>query len=297
MPVYTKDFPELLEPGLRAIWGMEDRAWAEEYSQIFEQNDTNKETEKDFGLSGFNLAVQTAEGAPVTYDTVYRTYSKSYTQIKYTLGFIVTREMYEFDQYRQMRQRPKALARSMNETIEVYAAAILNNSFSSATAADAVAICSASHPYKGGTWSNLLSPGADFDVTSLEQMYILIGGFINDRGLTYRAMPQKLICSTSDAFMADQVMKSAQLPGTANNDINPAQNSLPKGKVVSHFVSDTDAWWIQTDAPNGLLFFWSRRKEFTNDSDFDTENAKYKSTMMFVAGCTDPRCIVGSAGG
>ncbi len=291
MPVYTKDFPELLEPGLRTIWGSEDRVWPEEYSQIFEVGDTNKATETDFGMSGFGLAKEKGEGQPIEYDTVYRTYKQTYTALEYALGFIVTRIMYEDDLYRQMKQRPQALARSMNETVEIYAANILNTSTSTTKSADASYLCVTTHPYKGGTWSNVLAPAAELDVTSIEQVIIGIGDFVNDRGLKYRATPQRLIVSTTNSFQANQLLKSAQLPGTANNDINPIQNIMPKGTFVGHFLTTPGSWWVQTDAPNGLLFFWKRRKDFANDSDGDTQNAKYMSTMRFVAGVTDPRCI------
>ena len=290
MPAYTKDFPELLEPGLRTIWGMEDRAWQEEYSQIFEVGNMSKATETDFGLSGFGLAVQKGEGEPITYDTVYRTYKQTYTALEYALGFIVTRIMYEDDQYRQMQQRPKALSRSMNETIEIYAASLLNTSTTATKGADASYLNVTTHPYKGGTWSNILNPTADLSVTSLEAVLVGIGDFVNDRGLKYRCMPQRIITTPTNSFQANQLLKSAQLPGTANNDINPVQNIMPKGTLVSHFLTSASAWWVQTDAPNGLLFFWRRRKDFANDSDGDTQNAKYMSTMRFVAGVTDPRC-------
>jgi len=297
MPIYTKDMPELLEPGLRTIWGTEDRAWAEEFSKVFDIQSTVKATETDFGLSSFALAVAMGEADPITYDTVYRTYKQTYTAILYGLGFIITRVMYEDDQYRQMNQRPKSLARSMNETVEIYAFDILNNCFATNKSADASYICSTTHPYKGGTWSNRLDPSADLDITSYEQSLIGIGEFVNDRGLKYRAMARKLIVSPANAFMADQILKSAQLPGGANNDINPAQGTMPEGVFVGHFLTDSDAWWIKTDAPNCLNFFWRRQKEFANDSDFQTDNAQYKSTMRFVAGCTDPRGIYGSSGG
>lgn len=298
MPAYTTNFSELLEPGLRIVFDHSDKEWPEEWSRIFERVDTKKYQEHDFFTSGFGLAPVKTEGSSVSYDTVYRGYKKTYTQVVYGLGFTITREMYEFDQYRHMNQKPKALARSMNESTEILCANILNNAFTSGTGADAVVLCSASHPTAtGGLWSNLMSPGADLSVTSFEAALIAVGAFIDHRGLKYRAIPQMLVVSTTEAFQAEILLKSAQLPGTANNDMNPARGILPKNYIVNHYLTDSDAWFLQTDAPNGLLTFWSRGKEFGRDNDFDSDNAKYKSTMAFAVGWTDPRCIYGSAGG
>lgn len=297
MPVYTTDFSELLEPNLRIVYDQEEKAWEEEWSKFMTIETSTKATEKDFSTTGFGVAQEYAEGESVPFDTVYRGWSKTYTHVQAGLGFIITRIMYEDDQYRHMKQKPKALSRAMNEYLEIMNANILNRATTAGyTGGDGIVLASASHPtIAGGLWNNVMA--ADLDVTSLEQAFIGIGNFINERGLKYKCKPMKLLCSTSDAFQADIVLKSAQLPGTAYNDINPAQNSIPGGKVVLHYLTDTDAWGLQTDAPNGLLFFWRRRKEFTNDTDWNSDNAKYKTSMRCSSGWTDPRCIYWSTGG
>jgi S-adenosylmethionine/arginine decarboxylase-like enzyme len=297
MPVYSSDFSELLEPTLRVVYDQEEKAWETEFDKFMTIESSSKAVETDFSTTGFGVAQDYADGAGVPFDTVYRGWKKQYTHVQAGLGFIITRIMYEDDQYRHMKAKPRALARSLNEYVEILCANILNRATSgSYLGADGVALASSVHPtIAGGTWSNTQS--ADLDVTSFEQSLIGIGNFINERGLKYKAKPQQLIVSTSDTFQAEIILKSAQLPGGANNDFNPAKGILPKGTLVLHYLTDTDAWGVTTDAPNGLLFFWRRQKEFTNDTDWNSDNAKYKGTMRCSAGWTDPRCIHWSPGG
>ena len=298
MPVYTKDFSELLEPTLRVVYDDTDRAWAPEWDKVFTVENSSKAAETDFSTTGLGLTQAYAEGEDVPFDTVYRGFKKVYTHLQYGLGIIITRIMYEDDQYRHMRGKSQALARSANEAIEINCANILNRAFNSSyTGGDGKELCATDHPLGGGgTYSNELSTSADLDITSFEQALIGIGDFKNERGLKYRANPQKLIVSTTDAFLAQQILKSAQLPGSNYNDINPAFNILPQGYQMMHYLTDTDAWFITTDAPNGLLFFWRRNKEFSNDSDWNSDNAKYKVTYRCIQGWTEPRCIFGSPG-
>ncbi len=296
MPLYSSNMPELLEPGIRVIYGDSYNDYPEEYTEAFEVDTSSKATEKDFSLSSFGLAQQKGEGDEVYFDEMYKGYSKTYTHLEYALGFSVTRIMYEDDLYRQIKSRPKALARSVRHTVEILSANILNNAFTSGVGGDSVYLCSASHPIKTGTLSNLMDPSATFSVTSFEQSLIAVQGWTCDRGLKIRVLPKKLIVSPSDAFQAQIVLKSANMPGTANNDVNPAQNYLPSGYTVMHWLTDTDAWFLKTDIPNGLMFFWRRRPEFTRDNDFKSENALFKTTLRCSQGWTDWRAIYGSAG-
>lgn len=297
MPVYTRDFAELLEPNLRLVYDQEEKVWEEEWSKFMAIERSGKAAEVDFSTTGFGVAQEYGEGDGVPFDTVYRGWKKTYTHVQVGLGFIITRIMYEDDQYRHMKQKPKALSRACNEYLEIMCANILNRATTTGyNGGDGVVLAYASHPtIAGGTWNNVIA--ADLDVTALEQVLIGIGDFKNERGLKYKAKPMKLLCSTSDAFQADIVLKSAQLPGVAYNDINPAQGVLPGGKQVLHYLTDTDAWGVTTDAPNGLIFFWRRNKEFTNDTDWNSDNAKYKVSMRCSAGWTDPRCLYWSTGG
>ncbi len=297
MPVYTANFSELLEPHLRVVFDDTDRAWDSVYDKVFEVLDSKKASETDFSTTGFDVAQQYGEGEDVPLDTIYRGWKYVYTHIKFGLGCIITREMYEDDLYRHMKTKPQALARAMNEFVEIMAANVLNRANNASyPGADSVPLAYSAHPtIAGGTWSNVGS--ADLDVHSIEQAYISIGNFIGERGLKYRCRPIRLIVSPSDEFNARIILNSAQLPGTANNDINPAQNSLPKGYVVWHYLTDPDAWGVQTDAPQGLTFFWRRRKDFTNDTNSNNDNAKFKSTARASCGWTNPRCIYWSTGG
>lgn len=288
--------PELLEPGLRAIYGESYNDYPEEYTEAFEVDSSSKHQEEDFSLSGFGLAQQKNEGQNVYFDEMYKGYKTTYTHAEYALGFSVTRIMYEDDLYRQIKARPKALARSVRHTVEILAANVLNNAFTSGLGGDGKYLCATDHPIKSGTLSNSMSPSATFSVTSFEQALIAIQGWTDDRGMKIRVLPKKLIVSPSDSFQAQIVLKSAKMPDTANNDINPAMNYLPNGFTVMHWLTDTDAWFLKTDVPNGLMYFWRRRPEFTNDNDFKSENALFKTTFRCSQGWSDWRAIYGSAG-
>lgn len=296
MPTYSSNMPELLEPGIRSIYGTSYNDYPEEYTEVFEVDSSTKATETDFSLSGFGLAQQKAEGQSVYFDEIYKGFKTTYTHLEYALGFAVTRIMFEDDQYRQIKARPKALARSVRHTVEILSANILNNAFTSGVGGDGVYLCSASHPIKTGLLSNVMSPSATFSVTSFEQALIAIQGFTDDRGLKIRVLPKKLVVSPSNSFQAQIVLKSAKMPGTADNDVNPAMNYLPGGYTVMHWLTDPDAWFIKTDVPNGLMFFWRRRPEFTNDNEFRTEDALFKTTLRCSQGWTDPRTIYGAPG-
>ena len=288
----------LLLPGLRKIWGDDYQNYPEEYSGIFDIDGSSvRSYEEDHSITSLGLVPTKPEGKGILYDTVFDGYTTRYTHVTYGLGFIVTREMIEDDLYRKIRQMPKALARSNRHTVEIIAQNILNNAFSTAMG-DGVALCASNHPLRGGgTFSNVMSVMSDLDITSLEQALIDIKlNWVDDRGLKIHAMAKNLVIPSNLEFQAKMLLKSSGLPDTANNNINPAQGIIPGGYKELHWLTDTNAWFIQTDIPNGLTFFWRRRPEFTNDSDFDSENAKFKTTMRLSCGATDPRCIYGSSG-
>jgi len=300
MPTITGNFSALLTPGFREIWGTEFNQFEEEYTKFMTLDTSTRNYEEDHSITQFGIVPTKAEGASVTYDTMYDGYTKRYTHVSYALGFSVSREMIEDDLYRKMKNLPKALARSVKETREILAANILNRAFNASyTGGDGVTLCSASHPTYGGggNYSNQPSATADLDITSFEQALIDIQvNFIDDRGLKIRVQPKKLLIHPSNWFQAEKILKSAQEPDTANNAVNPAKGALPGGYVTLHWLTDTDAWFILTDSPNGLNWFDRRKPEFTQDNDFDTENAKYKTTFRASSGWTNPRCIYGSAG-
>jgi len=295
----TKDFAKLLEPGLHAVWGLDYSQWPEEYSQVFTiETISNRNYIEDQSITGFGLVPEKGEGNPINYDTAYQGFVKKYTFTVYGLGFKVTREMWEDALYRQIKSLPKALSRSVKHTVEQLSANVLNNAFdSNYTGADGKELCSTAHPLvAGGTFSNKLNPSADLDITSFENALLGIQSFVDDRGLKLAAKPVRLIVHPNDAWMAEKILKSAQTPGTADNDYNPAKGILPKGYVVMHWLTDGDAWFVQTDVMNGLNFFWRRKPEFGKDNDFDSEIAKFKTTFRMDVGWTDPRAVYGSPG-
>ena len=294
------DIGSLLLPGLHKVWGDTYNDYQEEYSQAFKIETSSRSFEQDFGMTSLGLVPTKAEGKAIDYDTAYSGYTTTYTHLSYGLGFIISREMIEDDLYRKVNNLPKALARSNRHTVEILAQNFLNYAFDTTNQplGDAYSLVNTAHPLVGGgTWSNQIAVSSDLDVTSLEQALIDISlNWIDDRGLKILARPTKLIVPPQLDFQCKMILKSAGLPDTANNNINPAMGILPGGHIVWHWLTDVNAWFIQTDVPNGLTFFWRRRPEFTNDSDFDSENAKFKTTFRCSFGATDPRCIYGSPG-
>lgn len=296
MSTNTGNFGELLEPGLALIYGESYKQFGEEYSKIFQIKNSNKTTEHTLSMTGFGLMPTKSQGAGVTYDDPIQGYKQSLTHVAYGLGFIVTLEMYEDDLYNKINALPTALARSGAHTVEVTAANVLNRAFNSSyTGADTLEMCSTVHTLVGGgTFQNELTTAADLSMTSLEQALIDISNFTDDRGLQIAARPKQLIVPPELEWTAQQLLKSEKDPESANNAINPAKGIMPY--TVNHFLTDTDAWFIQTDVPNGLVFYWRRRPALTKDNDHDSDNAKFKSTMRFIAGWDDPRGIFGSPG-
>lgn len=293
----TANFGELLEPGLRVVYDSARKMWPDEYSRIFEVRNSTKAVEHALSMTGFGVMPVKAQGAGVDYDDPIQGYKHSLTNVTYGLGYIVTLEMFEDDQYDKINALPKALARSGSYTVEITSANILNNGFVTTytTGGDGLALFSASHLLEGGgTWKNKLSTDADLSMTSLEQALIDIGDFVDGRGNLIPVMPKKLIVPTEGDWTATQILGSDKDPESANNAINPAKNKLTK--EVNHYLTDPDAWFILTDQPNGLVFYWRRKPAMTRDNDHDSDNAKFKQTMRFVCGWDDPRGIFGSAG-
>lgn len=300
MLVVPNNFGDLLLPGFRKIWGDEFNMYPEEYASIFETDTSTRSFEEDHSITTLGLIQEKAVGRGVTYDTTYNGWTKRYTHLTYGLGFSVAREMLEDDLYGKMKKMPKALGRSTRHTLEIIGANVLNRAFSgSYLGGDGKALCASDHPLfaAGSTFSNMPSIASDLSITSYEQALIDIQmNWYDDRGLKIAAKPQKLIIHPSEWFTAEMILKSAQLPDTNDNNINPAKGTMPGGYVTMHWLTDPNAWFVKTDIPNGLTWFWRRRPEFTQDNDFDSENAKYKVTFRASCGWTDPRCIYGNAG-
>jgi len=298
--ITTGNHPAALWPGIHAFWGRTYKEHKKEWAEIFDTAPSDKAYEEDVEVTGFGLAPIKSQAGSVSYDSESQGTTKRYTNVVYGLGYIVTREEFEDNKYEMVsRRRAAGLAFSIRQTEEIVAANILNRAFNSSyVGGDAKEMCATDHPTVDGTQSNELATAADLSEAAIEDMIVQIMNAKNSRGLRIALMPKKLIVPPSEAFNATRILKSVQQSGTANNDVNAikAMGLLPEGVCVNHYLTDTDAWWIKTDCPNGLRRFNRRDVELKQDNDFDTENAKAKSTIRFAVGWTDWRSIYGTAG-
>jgi hypothetical protein len=295
-PITPSNFGELLWPGIRTIYGLQYREFPEEYSQIFNVESSSMAFEESLLLTGFGQVPEKSVGGSVTYNEPKQGWKHRITHTTYGLGFIVASELVEDDQYGKIRQYPKALARSVRQTIETIAANVLNRAFNNSyTGGDGLELCSDAHLLKGGgTWQNEPSSAADLDETSLEQAFIDIDGWVDDEGLKVNANPKKMIVAVNNVWNSTKLLDSQQTPFDANNSVNPANKIVPWMK--SSYLDDPDAWFLTTDVMNGLVFYWRRKPAFTRDNDFDSENAKFKTVFRMSVGWDDPRGVYGSPG-
>ncbi len=301
MAVITRSaHPDLLWPGVMATYGQKYNEYPPEWSQIFEKRRSTKAYEKIVETSGFGLAPTKAEGEPLQYDTDAQGVVTQFNPVTYGLGYMVTREEQEDGQYAEVsRRRSRALAKSMRTTEEIVHANVLNRAFSgSYLGADGVSFLSTSHPSPAGLQSNRASVDADLSEASLEDMLTLISTAKDRRGLPIRLRGMKLVVGAGAEFNARRILGSPLRAGTPNNDINAIKDMglLSGGVVVNHYLTDPDAWFIVTDADEGLLSIWRREAEIEQDNAFDTESLKAKSTMRFAAGYGDFRAVFGTPG-
>ena len=299
MAINTGSFAKALWPGVNAWYGKEYSEYPTEWDKIFSKNSSRKAWEEEMGYSGFGLAAQKAEGAAVRYDTAQQGFLTRYTHVEYALGFVITRNMVDDDLYDVIgKTKAQGLAFSMRQTKETVAANVLNRAFTSGyTGGDGSILCVSSHPnVAGGTYSNVIATAADISEAALEQAVIDLGGFTNDRGLKIAVRPKQLIIPKELEFEAGKIMKAEYEVGTANNTVSLIKSRFPGGMTINHYLTDTDAWFIQTDVKNGLKMFERRADDFAMDNDFDTDNAKFKATARYSFGWTDPRGLYGSAG-
>ncbi len=301
MPITTGSFAKALWPGVNSWYGKAYDEYPVEFDKLFDKYTSRKNFEEDVGVTSFGLAIAKGEGTPVSYDTERQGFITRYTHVVYGLGFIITREIMEDDLYDVVGQkRAKGLAFSMRQTKEVIGANVYNRAFNASfTGGDGVSLLNTAHPnVAGGTWSNRLAVDSDLSEAALEQACINIQAFTNDRGLAIKILPRKLIVPYNLEFEANRILKSVGRVGTDNNDLNALKETgmISDGIFVSHYMSDTDAWFIRTSAPDGMKYFERRADEFTTDNDFDTENAKFKATGRYSFGWTDARALYGSPG-
>ena len=300
--INTGSHPKLLWPGIHAIWGQLYNEHATEYTDLYNVEDSSQAYEEDVQVTGFGLASVKAEGQAGTYDSEIQGTVTRYIHLAYSLGYIVTYEELNDDLYEKVSmRRARANAFSVNQTVENVAAFLYNNGFVTTyfTTGDGVALLSSAHTQAlGGTYSNVLNPGADLTEASLEDMVIQIMGATNDRGGLINIMPQSLHVPRQEWFNANRILKSVLQPGTSNNDINVlnATNAFPKGIKLNHYFTAPHAWFVRTNAPQGMTMFWRERPDLQQDNDFDTKNAKALCYFRMSVGCTEPRGIYGSNG-
>ena len=290
---------ELL-PGLNALYGLEYDKYENEHSEIYETETSDRSFEEEVKLSGFGAAPVKAEGASISYDNAQEHYTARYNHETVAMGFSVTEEAMEDNLYDSLSARyTKALARAMAYTKQTKAAALLNTGFTSFNSGDGVTLFSTAHPtVGGGTNANRLAVNADLNETSLEQAVIDISAFTDERGLLIAARPRKLIVPPALMFVATRLLQTELRTGTADNDTNALRSngSIPEGYRVNHYLTDTDAFFITTDIPNGMKHFERTTMATSMDGDFDTGNVRYKARERYSFGVSDPLGMFGSPG-
>ena len=290
---------ELL-PGLNALYGLEYDKYENEHSEIYETENSDRSFEEEVKLSGFGAAPVKAEGASISYDNAQEHYTARYNHETVAMGFSITEEAMEDNLYDSLSARyTKALARAMAYTKQTKAAALLNTGFTSFNSGDGVTLFSTAHPtVGGGTNANRLAVNADLNETSLEQAVIDISAFTDERGLLIAARPRKLIVPPALMFVATRLLQTELRTGTADNDTNALRSngSIPEGYRVNHYLTDTDAFFITTDIPNGMKHFERTTMATSMDGDFDTGNVRYKARERYSFGVSDPLGMFGSPG-
>ena len=288
-----------LEPGLNALFGLEYNRYENQHAEIFPAEASDRAFEEEVMLSGFASAPVKQEGAGVVFDQAQETFTARYTHDTIALAFSITEEAIEDNLYDRLAARyTRALARSMSNTKQVKAAAVLNNAqVTTALGGDGVSLINALHPLAtGSTFSNVLAVAADLNETSLEQSLIDIAGFVDERGLKVALNGTKMIIPKELQFTAERLMKSPQRIGTADNDINAMVNMgmIPEGYRVNNFLSDTDSFFILTDTPNGFKHFVRSPIKTAMEGDFDTGNVRFKARERYSFGWSDPRAVFGN---
>ena len=301
MAISRSQLVKELEPGLNALFGLEYNRYENEHAEIFTAEASDRAFEEEVMLTGFGSAPVKEEGSAVTFDQATESFTARYTHETIAMAFAITEEAIEDNLYDRLAARyTRALARSMANTKQVKAANVLNNAFDSNFAGgDGKELCATDHPLAtGGTFRNELSTAADLSETSLEQSLIDISAFVDERGLKIAMQGVKLIIPKELQFTAERILRSPQRVGTADNDINAmaSMGMMPQGYRINHYLTDTDAFFIMTDAPNGMKMFVRSPIKTAIDGDFDTGNVRFKARERYSFGFSDPRGIFGSPG-
>ena len=301
MAISRQQLAKELEPGLNALFGLEYKNYENQHAEIFDVENSDRAFEEEVMLSGFGNASVKAEGAAVSFDTANESFTSRYTHETIALAFAITEEAVEDNLYDSIAKRyTKALARSMANTKQIKGANILNNGFDSTNhpGGDGKALMADDHPSLSGNQRNELSTASDLSETSIEQALIDIAAFTDERGLKIAARGVKMIIPSELQFTAERIMKSPARVGTADNDLNAiaSKGMIPQGYVVNNFLTDTDAFFIKTDVPNGLKMFERAAIKTAMEGDFDTGNVRYKARERYSFGFSDWRGVFGSPG-
>jgi len=290
---------ELL-PGLNALFGLEYAKYEDEHAEIYETENSERSFEEEVKLSGFGAAPVKPEGSAISFDQGQESFTARYNHETVAMGFSITEEAMEDNLYDSLSARyTKALARAMAYTKQTKAASLLNNGFDTFNSGDGVTLFSTAHPtVAGGNQKNRLTTNADLNETSLEQMVIDIAAFVDERGLLIAARPRKLIVPPALMFVATRLLQTEQRTATADNDINALRSngSIPEGFTINHYLTDTDAFFLTTDVPNGMKMFVRTPMATSMDGDFDTGNVRYKARERYSFGVSDPLGMFGSPG-
>ena len=301
MAISRSQLAKELEPGLNALFGLEYDKYDKEHLDIFDVESSDRAFEEEVMLAGFGNAETKPEGAGVNYDTAQESWTARYNHETIALAFAITEEAVEDNLYDKLAGRyTKALARSMNNAKQIKGANVLNNGFSSSyTGGDGKELLATDHPtVTGGDFKNELTTAADLNETSLEQALVDLADMIDERGLKVAVKATKMLIPSELVFVAERLLQSQLRTGTADNDINAVRSSgmVPGGYVVNHYLTDSDAWFLKTDAPNGLKVFERSPLKTSMEGDFDTGNMRYKARERYSFGWSDPRGIFGSPG-
>lgn len=301
MAISRAQLAKELEPGLNALFGIEYDRYEAEHAEIYDTESSDRAFEEEVMLVGFGNAQTKAEGAGVNFDNASEAYTARYTHETIALAFALTEEAMEDNLYDRLGARyTRALARSMAHTKQVKAAATLNNAFNSAfSGGDGKELCATDHPLAGGgTFRNEPSTAADLNETSLENALIDVSTFVDERNMIIALRGMKLIIPPQLQFVADRLLESTLRVGTSDNDVNAIRNMgmLPEGYTINHFLTDPDAFFIKTDAPNGFKHFERTPLSTNMEADFDSGNMRFKARERYSFGYSDPRAVFGSPG-
>lgn len=298
--ISTGNHPKALWPGIKAWWGRSYDKLPEEYKMLFDMESSDKQYEEDVQVTGFGLAPVKAEGTSIVFDSEIQGFVSRYTHVAYALGYIVTYEELQDNLYEVVsKRRSEALAFSMKQTKENVAANVYNRAFTTGyNFGDGTILCNAAHPTTSGSQSNVLSVAADLSEASLEDMLVQIMLATNDKGLRISLMPQSLIVAPQGWFEANRILKSTLQNDTANNAVNvlKAESAIPGGIKMNHYLTDSDAWFVRTNAPRGMIGYQRNPISFDQDNDFNTKNAKSMAYERYSFGVTDWRALFGSPG-